>query len=34
MTGYYAAPDITAETITPDRWIRTRDLARVDDRGY
>jgi acyl-CoA synthetase (AMP-forming)/AMP-acid ligase II len=34
MTGYYGAPDITAETITPDRWIRTRDLARADDRGY
>jgi acyl-CoA synthetase (AMP-forming)/AMP-acid ligase II len=34
MTGYYAAPDITAETITPDRWIRTRDLASIDDRGY
>jgi acyl-CoA synthetase (AMP-forming)/AMP-acid ligase II len=34
MAGYYAAPDLTAETITTDGWVRTRDLARVDERGY
>jgi acyl-CoA synthetase (AMP-forming)/AMP-acid ligase II len=34
MSGYPGAPEITAETITPDRWIRTRDLGRFDDRGY
>ncbi|MFN2535790.1 MAG: class I adenylate-forming enzyme family protein [Pseudonocardiaceae bacterium] len=34
MAGYYNAPDRNAETLTPDGWIRTRDLARTDDRGY
>jgi acyl-CoA synthetase (AMP-forming)/AMP-acid ligase II len=34
MAGYAGAPDLTAETITADGWIRTRDLARMDDRGY
>lgn len=34
MARYAGAPDITAETITADGWIRTRDLARIDDRGY
>ena len=34
MAGYFGAPEITVETITADGWIRTRDLARMDDRGY
>jgi acyl-CoA synthetase (AMP-forming)/AMP-acid ligase II len=34
MTGYAGAPGITAQTITADGWIRTRDLGTVDDRGY
>jgi acyl-CoA synthetase (AMP-forming)/AMP-acid ligase II len=34
MAGYHEAPELTAETITADGWIRTRDLARLDDRGY
>jgi acyl-CoA synthetase (AMP-forming)/AMP-acid ligase II len=34
MAGYHEAPDLNAETITADGWIRTRDLARTDDRGY
>src|SRR5215469_9633414 len=34
MAGYFGASDLTAETITADGWIRTRDLARMDDRGY
>jgi acyl-CoA synthetase (AMP-forming)/AMP-acid ligase II len=34
MANYYAAPDLTAETITTDGWVRTRDLARFDERGY
>jgi acyl-CoA synthetase (AMP-forming)/AMP-acid ligase II len=33
MAGYYGAPDLTAETITADGWIRTRDLATMDDHG-
>jgi len=34
MRGYADAPELTAETVTADGWVRTRDLARVDDRGY
>ncbi|MGW6455252.1 AMP-binding protein [Streptomyces sp. NPDC055078] len=34
MAGYYNAPELTAQSLTPDGWIRTRDLARFDDRGY
>ena len=34
MRGYAGAPELTAETVTPDGWVRTRDLARVADRGY
>jgi acyl-CoA synthetase (AMP-forming)/AMP-acid ligase II len=34
MAGYHGAPDLTAETVDADRWVRTRDLARFDDRGY
>jgi acyl-CoA synthetase (AMP-forming)/AMP-acid ligase II len=34
MAGYYNAPDLNRETITEGGWVRTRDMARADDRGY
>lgn len=34
MAGYYNAPELNAETLTADGWVRTRDLARTDERGY
>lgn len=34
MVGYYGAPELTAQSLTADGWIRTRDLARADERGY
>ncbi|MFN8156892.1 MAG: long-chain-fatty-acid--CoA ligase [Candidatus Nanopelagicales bacterium] len=34
MTGYLGNPKATAETITPDGWLRTGDLGRVDDGGF
>jgi acyl-CoA synthetase (AMP-forming)/AMP-acid ligase II len=34
MAGYHNAPELTAETMDADGWVRTRDLARFDDRGY
>ncbi|GAA3482622.1 AMP-binding protein [Streptomyces yanii] len=34
MAGYYNAPELTAASLTGDGGIRTRDLARFDDRGH
>jgi len=34
MKGYYANPKATEETIEPDGWLHTGDLARVDEDGY
>ncbi len=34
MQGYLNRPEATAETITPDGWLRTGDIAKVDDDGY
>jgi len=34
MTGYHHADELNAEMITADGWIRTRDMARQDARGY
>lgn len=32
--GYHAAPELNAEMFAGDGWLRTRDMARVDERGY
>ncbi|PRX45448.1 acyl-CoA synthetase (AMP-forming)/AMP-acid ligase II [Prauserella shujinwangii] len=34
MAGYYNAPELNRETLAGDGWVRTRDLARADERGY
>jgi long-chain acyl-CoA synthetase len=34
MSGYRNAPEETAHTLTPDGWLRTGDLARMDTEGY
>ncbi|MEX0429702.1 class I adenylate-forming enzyme family protein [Nocardioides sp. DS6] len=34
MAGYLDAPELNEEMLTPDGWIRTRDMARTDERGY
>jgi fatty-acyl-CoA synthase len=33
MTEYHRNPEATAAALT-DGWLRTRDLARTDDRGF
>jgi len=34
MQGYWKAPEATAETIRPDGWLRSGDIARFDEDGY
>jgi acyl-CoA synthetase (AMP-forming)/AMP-acid ligase II len=32
--GYWGQPGLTAETITPDGWLRTGDAAYLDAEGH
>lgn len=34
MKGYYNKPDETANTITPDGWLNTGDIAIMEEDGY
>ncbi len=34
MTGYWQNPAATAAAMTPDGYLRTGDIAMVDERGY
>jgi acyl-CoA synthetase (AMP-forming)/AMP-acid ligase II len=34
MAGYFDDADATAQTITPDGWLRTGDVGVIDEHGY
>jgi acyl-CoA synthetase (AMP-forming)/AMP-acid ligase II len=34
MAGYWGKPEATAETITPEGWLRSGDIGRVDADGF
>ena len=34
MLGYFDMPEASANTLTADGWVRTGDLATMDERGY
>ncbi|GAB4325829.1 MAG: long-chain-fatty-acid--CoA ligase LcfB [Candidatus Sumerlaeia bacterium] len=34
MKGYLNHPEATARTITPDGWLHSGDLGRMDEEGY
>ncbi|MFJ3772365.1 AMP-binding protein [Streptomyces sp. NPDC090075] len=34
MAGYLANPQATAQALTDEGWLRTGDIARVDEHGY
>ena len=34
MKGYLNNPEATANSITPDGWFKTGDIAVIDEEGY
>jgi acyl-CoA synthetase (AMP-forming)/AMP-acid ligase II len=34
FAGYWKEPELTAQAFTPNGWLKTGDLARVDAEGF
>jgi long-chain acyl-CoA synthetase len=34
MKGYWQRPEATGEAVTREGWLRTGDMAKVDEDGY
>jgi acyl-CoA synthetase (AMP-forming)/AMP-acid ligase II len=34
VKGYWNKPEDTEETFTSDGWLKTGDIARIDDEGF
>ena len=34
VKGYWHKPEATAETFTAEGWLKTGDIARIDDEGF
>lgn len=34
MKGYWNRPDETAKVLSPEGWLHTGDIARMDEKGY